>query len=82
MTVRDSINKIKAQILFGRSPEGYCLTKKAIEILEVTLQDEKNLDVEILRCKNCGLIMSVLYSSEGCPNCNGVDLQSDISNIN
>lgn len=81
MTVRDNINAIKAQITLGRTFNAYCLSEKAKDVLNATLDDEKNLDADVLQCKNCGLLMSSLHSSDGCPNCNGLDLKSDIGSL-
>ena len=75
----DVINTFKAQMDLGRTPSGRTITEYGKNALEATLSDEKNMVMDAIKCKNCCIIVSGLLCPEGCPNCGGHDLESDIT---
>jgi hypothetical protein len=80
MKIRDSLDVLKMQLAFRRTICGRSITEYALEVIESTIQDEKNYDSLISKCINCKFIASSLLFSEGCPNC-GLkhDLTTEIS---
>jgi hypothetical protein len=75
MKIADSINLLRAELALERTPTGRSLTEYAKEIVESTIQDEKNYESELTECLGCHFLASILLTSNGCPNCGVVDLK-------
>jgi len=78
MNIEQAKKILKTQIELERTPKGRPLTKEAILNLDASLSDEKNYGNEVVQCKGCGMVASILLVEEGCPNCGCVDLKTDI----
>jgi len=78
MKIKEVIPIIKLELLSGRTPKGLPLTDIAKESLSDSIEDTKNIDVEAIRCLNCGIIISSLLVSDGCINCGGIDMSTKI----
>jgi len=78
MNILDSIPTMRAEVAFRKTPTGRAITDDAIAFLEAALSDEKNYESEAIKCLNCNLIQSSLLVPEGCVNCGGKDLTTDI----
>ena len=74
MKVSETINTLKAQRNFERTPKGRSLTEYAKNSIDAVLEDEKNWNMDVMKCLNCGFINSGLYFESGCKNCNSKDL--------
>jgi len=75
MNIEQAKKVFKTQIELERTPKGRPLTEVAILSLDAALADEKNLGNDVVKCLCCGMVSSILLTSEGCPNCGCVDLQ-------
>jgi len=80
MKISEAIPIMKAQLFFRRTPCGRSVTDYAAETLDAAISDQKNADMDATRCKNCCIIVSSLLVPEGCPNCGGKDLTTEIMN--
>lgn len=69
MNIADAKKILKAELLLGRTPSGWPINKEALELINASLQDEKNANMPTISCKNCCIIISSLLFKEGCPNC-------------
>ena len=78
MKISQVINTLKIEQITGRTPKGRSLTDRAKEGISSTLQDEKNWEMDAIKCLNCGIILSSLLASDGCINCGGIDMSVDI----
>jgi len=79
MKIKDAIQIMKIEAIIGRTPTGRSMTDYAVDSIEAALSDEKNYEMECLKCINCGIIQSGLLCAEGCPNCGSKDLTTDIN---
>ena len=79
MIVSDIFNTLKAEKAFGRTPSGRSITEYAKNAIDATIEDEKNWQAEVMKCLNCNYVNSGLQFPEGCINCGGHDLSSDIN---
>jgi len=79
MNIQESLETMKAQRVFKRTPCGRPTTEFAIKALEAAISDEKNYGVEAVKCTNCCIIQSSLLVPEGCSNCGAKDLTYEIS---
>ncbi len=84
MNITEAKIIIERQILLNRTADkGWPLSDFAKDSLNACLQDinaQKNPEAQAMRCLNCGLIISqLLIESEGCPNCNGLDIDDKIN---
>jgi len=82
MKIKDAIQVLRTEAVFGRTPSGRSITDYAQNAIVASLEDTKNYEMECLSCKNCSLIMSGLLCPEGCPNCGSKDLTIEINEIN
>ena len=78
MNVKDAIPHIQTQINFRRTPKGRPINDEAISYLQSIIEDQENYSQSAVQCLNCGLILSSVTTSGGCPNCGGMDLTFDI----
>ena len=78
MKISDLTDILKTELKFKRTPSGRSITEYACNGIEATLEDEKNLEMDAIRCINCGIILSGLLVPEGCINCGSKDLTADI----
>lgn len=79
MKISEGIGILNIQLLLMRTKCGRPISDYALECLEAAISDTKNHDKDLFFCKNCCIIASSLLASEGCPNCNGKDL--DIKDV-
>lgn len=79
MKISEVLNILRAERAFGRTPFGRSLTAIALEVIDATIEDQKNYGSEAICCQNCHFVGSSLLTSTGCPNCGGKDLSTDIN---
>lgn len=79
MKISEGINILTAELLLMRTPCGRPINEYAQECIETTISDTKNHSQNLAKCRACCIIVSSLLVPNGCPNCNGHDL--DIENI-
>lgn len=79
MKISETLNTLRAERAFGRTPFGRSLTDHAMQIIDATIEDRKNYGAEAISCTNCHFIGSSLLAEKGCPNCGGKDLSTDIN---
>ena len=70
MKISEGLDILNKEIKLARTPYGRPLGEFAIESLNAVISDTKNHDNNLAKCLGCGLIISSLLISEGCPNCN------------
>ena len=78
MNVQESLKTIQTQIALSRTPKGRVITDFGKQSLQSVIDDTANYSTDVVRCKNCGMIISVLLTAEGCPNCGGLDFDAKI----
>lgn len=78
MQIKDVIETLRTQIGLGRTPKGRVITDFGKENIKAALDDVPNYGAEATKCKNCGLVISSLLVSDGCPNCGGLDFNANI----
>jgi rubrerythrin len=61
-----------------RTPFGRPINKTALESIASTLEDEKNFGNNVIQCKSCGFVISILLTENGCPNCGIEELETKI----
>ena len=81
MIISEVIDVLKTELALQRTPAGRPITEYASEIINSSIEDEKNGGANVIKCLNCGIIISSLLAPDGCPNCNGKDLTLDIKEI-
>ena len=81
MKISEVLHTLLAEKVFRRTPIGRPLTEYAIENIEAALQDKDNQDQEVIKCLNCGMIISSLLVPSGCGNCGSKDLSTNISKV-
>ncbi len=74
MLIQDGLHILKTQLMLKRTPKGRPITNYALQCLESVMGDEKNYQSNLVKCKNCGFVISSLLVEEGCPNCNYLEL--------
>jgi hypothetical protein len=67
-----------AERVFRRTPLGRPITEYALDSIDAALEDKDNQNQDATVCKNCGMIGSSLLVPEGCNNCGGKDLSTNI----
>jgi hypothetical protein len=82
MKIADILDKLQAQLNFGRTLKGRPITEFGENGIAATMQDEKNHGADAIICKNCGIILSSLIVPEGCLNCGSKDLNHDLESAN
>jgi len=78
MKISDVIGILKAERNLKRTPSGRPIVEYAVESINASLSDEKNWDMEVMKCVNCCIIISGLLVPEGCVNCGSKDLTAEI----
>lgn len=78
MKISEALDTLVIQLRLGRTPKGRIITDFGKENLKSCIEDTANHDYEATKCKNCGLIISALLVQEGCPNCGGLDFDSNV----
>jgi hypothetical protein len=79
MKVSEVINILKMEKALKRTPSGRPITDYALEAIDATLADQKNLEVEVIKCYGCCIILSSLLVPSGCCNCGSKDLNTNIT---
>ena len=74
MTIQDGLNILKIQLILKKTLKGRPITNYALQCLQSVIEDQNNYNSSIVKCKNCGFVISSLLVEEGCPNCNYVEL--------
>lgn len=82
MKILEVLHTLIAEKVFKRTPLGRPLTEYAVENIGAALEDKNNQSQEAIMCLNCGFVISSLLVPEGCPNCGGKDLTTEISKTN
>jgi hypothetical protein len=78
MNIQESLKTLIAQRNFERTPRGRPVTEKALHTLNATIADEKNYEVEVIKCLNCCIMLSSILVTKECPNCGSIDLSTNI----
>ena len=79
MNISEVVPTLKAEKTFRKTPSGRPITEYAEQVIEAALSDEKNYEAPAVKCLNCCIILSSLLVPEGCVNCGGKDLTTDIT---
>jgi len=78
MNIDQAKQIIKRQQISDRTPFGRPIHERALGALNSTLEDEKNYGNEVVQCKSCGFVVSILLTETGCPNCGIEELVTKI----
>jgi len=78
MNIQEAEKILRTEIALEKTPTGRSITKEAILNLDAVLSDQKNYGNQVVKCKGCGFITSILLIIDGCPNCNIVDIEADL----
>lgn len=81
MRIVDAIPVLRAQMVFKKTPKGRSITEEGVKAIAASLEDEKNFGVDVVKCLNCGIIMSSLLVPNGCVNCGSKDLDKDVKSV-
>lgn len=79
MKIKDLLETFRTQIAIKRTPKGRVITDFGVQSLSSALSDTANYEAEVTRCKNCGMINSMLLVEDSCSNCGGLDFDSNVS---
>ena len=66
---------LKLQILFKKTPEGRFIGKSLISQIENSLNNPNLISEKIIKCSNCGFVMTEDIFTEGCKNCGSKDFE-------
>ena len=78
MNVEQALTMLQTQKAIGRTPSGRPIHKHAIEALDSAILDVKNYGNEVVQCKSCGFVISILLTETGCPNCGIEELTTNV----
>lgn len=78
MNITEAKNILNTQLVLGKTPKGRSITDYAKEVITSCMNDAGNQNANVSACKNCGIVVSVLLVADGCPNCGGLDFNSDV----
>jgi len=78
MKIQDGLTTLCRQLVIQGTPKGRPITAYAIESLQSVMQDTKNHQNELAACLGCGFVNSILLFEDGCPNCNVIDIKTDL----
>lgn len=78
MKISEGLDVLKKEVILARTPFGRPLDNYAVESIQAVIGDEKNHGNELVKCLGCGLVISILLTSEGCPNCNVEEMTTEI----
>ena len=79
MQIQEVLDTLKTELSLGRTPKGHDITEFGKENLKSAIEDVDNHGIDATRCKNCGLVISSLLISDGCPNCGGLDFDANVA---
>ena len=69
MKISEGINILTREVTLARTPSGRPLDEFAVESLQSIIGDQANHGNDLVKCLGCGMVISSLLTSEGCPNC-------------
>ena len=78
MKISEGLDILKKEEVLSRTPFGRPLGDYAVKSIQAVIGDTKNHDNELVKCLGCGLVISILLTSEGCPNCGVEELTTEI----
>ena len=78
MNISEARDVLNTQVVIGKTPKGRPLTDYAKQCITTSMEDDGNAQADVSECLNCGMIVSVLLTDDGCPNCGGLDFNSNI----
>jgi len=78
MKIQEGLDILKKEVALSRTPFGRPIGEYAIESIQAVIGDTKNQDNDLVKCLGCGLVMSILLTSEGCPNCGVEEMSTEI----
>ena len=89
MNVKEAIPVMKSIIALEKTPgnksnpDGMIIVKdsrgeNALAAVNASINDEANHDQYAVQCVNCGLIVSILHTLDGCPYCGLLKMNQDI----
>lgn len=85
MTIQDSLGRIKAQLILGRTVgsdgKAWEVNPEAIKNIQALLSDTGNYQMPAVKCLNCGFLTSSLLVEKRCPNCGSLDLEEETQNL-
>ena len=79
MRIREIIPTLQAEKALSRTPIGRPITEYAKATIDAALSDEKNYEIDAMKCLNCCIIVSGLLCADGCPNCGSKDITLEIT---
>jgi rubrerythrin len=78
MNIENKKTTLIRQKVSLRTPFGRPIHTTALEALNSALEDEKNYSNDVVQCKSCGYVISILLTQNGCPNCGVEELSTNI----
>ena len=92
MTVKDALPVMKSILGFKKTPitiqnpHGMIIVQDtrgeaALAALESSISDEANHDQDVVQCRNCGFVVSILLTIDGCPYCGCLRLDQDLNGL-
>jgi len=78
MNIEQAQQILKREMVSKRTPKGRPIQEKALDAVSATLEDEQNYGVDVVQCKSCGFVISMLLTENGCPNCGIEELKTNI----
>jgi len=90
MTIKDaipimkSILSLKKAPITPQNPQGMIIVEDtrgevALSALKASINDASNHDQPAVQCRNCGLVISILLTIDGCPYCGCLRLDQNIN---
>ena len=81
MQISEALQVFHMEKALARTPWGRPMNEYAVQVIEAAISDEKNHNSDVAQCLGCGLAMSSLTTSDGCPNCGVLDLTLDVESL-
>jgi len=78
MKIQEGLDILKKEAALARTPYGRPLEDFAVESINAVIGDTKNHNSDLVKCLGCGLVISVLLSSNRCVNCGVEELTLEI----
>lgn len=79
MQISQILDVLNTEYELGKTPKGNWLNNFAKESLLAVISDQSNHNAEACQCDNCGFIISILLTDEGCPHCGHIGMSTSIN---
>ena len=78
MKIQDALSLMQVELKLNKTTSGRSVSELGRNAIQATIDDQKNYQVDAIKCLNCGFVCSSLIVETGCPNCGGLDLTTII----